>query len=114
MVAGTTWDMKLTSPRSKVCKHDTDVDRAREGASTKTTNGFWRDPRMIDWSDDGGLANTEPSNEASCVDLSDTASICEEDDDPKDPQKAQLSSCPETANPITEEKGTVYIDQHRL
>jgi hypothetical protein len=55
------------------------------------------------------LSDTQSGNEATGVDGG-KASVCaQEDANPKNPQKTQLTSSPDTANAVTDQERTVWV-----
>lgn len=98
------FDVQLTAPRCKVCKHDTNINRARESAGAETADRLGSDFRQIDRSNDSRLTDTEASNEAASVDLGHASTVCEEDDDTEDPETAELTGSPETTDAVTEKE----------
>jgi hypothetical protein len=87
-------DVKLSSPAGEVGQHDTNINASRECAGTKTADRFGRNFREIDRCDNGGLADSKTSDEASSVDLTKAATIRQEDDDTENPHNAELTSSP--------------------
>lgn len=55
------------------------------------------------------MADTQPSNEASSVDLSESTAVCEEDDYAEDPDTAELASGPKTTDAVAEYEGSVKL-----
>lgn len=77
---------------------------SRKCARAKTTNRFRSNLREVDRSNNSGLTNTEPSDEATSVDLTKSTAIRQEYDDTKDPENTQLSSSPQSTYAITQDE----------
>ena len=50
------------------------------------------------------MTDTQTSDEATSIYLSKTSTVCEEDDDPENPETAQLTGSPETSDTIAEDE----------
>jgi len=99
-------DMEISTPGREISQHNTDVDRARKSASTKTTHGLRRDLREIYRRNNSRLPNPHTSNKSSQENLPYSPTICQEKDDTDSPHNAQLASSPESSNSITEDECT--------
>lgn len=104
LIRSASLNMKFTSPRSEIRKHNSDIHRSGESASAKTSNRFWRDFGQVDGSYHSCLADAETSDKSPGVDLAKSSPICKEYDDTENPEGAQLSSSPETSNTIAEDE----------
>lgn len=75
------------TPASKVCQHNTEVDSAGECRRTEATDRFGRDLGEIHGRNDCSLADSEASNEAAGIDLSQPSVVGQKDDYTDDPDE---------------------------
>jgi hypothetical protein len=59
---------------------------------------------ILTWGNHGGLTDTNASDKATCVDLSQTALVCHKNDDAQNPDNTELAGSPQTSNSISKEE----------
>jgi hypothetical protein len=115
--------MARAAPCGEIGKHDADVNCACKDASTETADGLRCYLGNINWGNYSCLPDADSCiplrfeqkiikiknlgltcNESTCIDLTETAIVCQEDDDAEDPDDAKLTGSPQTADAVGDEE----------
>lgn len=100
-------EVNLAAVVCEVGEHDTKVDETGEDAGAETTDGGRGNLGEVDGADDGRLAYTETGDEATSVDGAEVSVVGHEDGNTDDPDDAELTGSPDTADLIANDEGTV-------
>ena len=92
----------------EVCKHDAEINESGEDAGAKASNRGWGNLCKIDRPNDNGLADAQTSYETTGVDGTQVAFGTHENGNTENPNDAELTSCPDTADTIADKESTIF------
>lgn len=101
-------EVELSTVVGKVGQHNAEIDETGKYTGAKTTNRRWRDLGNVHRADNGGLTDSQASDETTCVDGAEVTVVAEKDGDTDDPDNAELSCGPDTTNAIADQESADY------
>lgn len=101
-------EVELSTIVGKVGQHDAEIDETGEDTGAKTTNRCRCDLGNVHRADDGGLTDSQTSDEATCVDGAEVTVVAEKDGNADNPDNAELSCSPDTTNAIADQESADY------
>lgn len=99
--------MNLATVDGEVGQHDAQIHSSSESTRAETADRSRRDFGKVNRADNNCLADANACNKASGVDGLKAAAVDHKDDDANNPQDAELTGCPETANSIADNECTI-------